>query len=149
MAYETIRRPEGAVYHYTTKENQSGILKDGRLRRFGNQECWVCSSLEDTLRLMGLTVMQEGNSYCTRGGTLKQYPPFTPEDYIILKMQPDVQDGDWVIWKQTTPTDAPQEVLDLADEFSFLKKGFRGDLKFIGEPEIFEFTDFMDLIPFM
>ena len=41
--------------------------------------------------------------------------------------------------------DAPQEVLDLAEEFSFLKKGFRGDLRFYGEPEIFEVADFMEM----
>ncbi len=145
MAYEKIRRPEGAVYHYTKRENLDGIRKDGRLRRFGDRECWVCSSLEDTLRLMELTVMQEGKPYYAKGGILKRYPPFVPEEYVILKLQPRYQSGDWVVWRQATPVDAPQEVLDLAEEFSFLKKGFRGDLRFYGEPEIFEVADLMEM----
>ncbi|MEH2931985.1 hypothetical protein VSQ48_19190 [Candidatus Ventrimonas sp. KK005] len=33
MAYERIKRPKGAVYHYTKRENLDGIRKDGRLRR--------------------------------------------------------------------------------------------------------------------
>lgn len=145
MPYERIRRPEGAVYHYTKRGNLDGIRKDGRLRRFGDRECWVCSSLEDTLRLMELTVMQEGKPYYAKGGILKQYPPFVPEEYVILKLQPRYQSGDWVIWRQATPVDAPQKVLDLAEEFSFLKKGFRGDLRFYGEPEIFEVADLMEM----
>ena len=31
MAYERIKRPKGAVYHYTKRENLDGIRKDGRL----------------------------------------------------------------------------------------------------------------------
>ena len=41
--------------------------------------------------------------------------------------------------------DAPQELLDLAEEFRFLKKGFRGDLRFYGEPEVFEVADFLEM----
>lgn len=145
MPYERIRRPEGAVYHYTKRGNLDGIRKDGRLRRFGDRECWVCSSLEDTLRLMELTVMQEGKPYYAKGGVLKRYPPFVPEENMILKLQPRYRSGDWVIWRQATPVDAPQEVLDLAEEFSFLKKGFRGDLRFYGEPEVFEVADLMEM----
>lgn len=145
MAYERIKRPKGAVYHYTKRENLDGIRKDGRLRRFGDRECWVCSCLEDTLRLMELTVMQEGKPYYAMGGILKRYPPFVPEEYVILKLQPRYQSGDWVIWRQAMPVDAPQELLDLAEEFSFLKKGFRGDLRFYGEPEVFEVADFLEM----
>ena len=97
MAYERIKRPKGAVYHCTKRENLDGIRKDGRLRRFGDRECWVCSCLEDTLRLMELTVMQEGKPYYAMGGIPKHYPPFVPEEYVILKLQPRYQSGDWVI----------------------------------------------------
>lgn len=93
MAYERIKRPKGAVYHYTKRGNLDGIRKDGRLRRFGDRECWVCSCLEDTLRLMELTVMQEGKPYYAMGGILKRYPPFVPEEYVILKLQPRYQSG--------------------------------------------------------
>lgn len=64
---------------------------------------------------------------------------------MILKLLPRYQSGDWVIWRQATPVDAPQEVLELAEEFSLLKKGFRGDLRFYGEPEIFEVADLLEM----
>lgn len=47
MAYERMDKPAGSVYHYTRRENVPAILKDGRIRRMGDIECWVCTSLED------------------------------------------------------------------------------------------------------
>ena len=63
MAYERIDKPKGLLYHYTKRENVESILRDGRIRKFKDSECWFCTSLEDTLRLMELTVMQEGKLY--------------------------------------------------------------------------------------
>ena len=60
MAYERIDGPKGLLYHYTKRENIEPILQDGRIRKFKDRECWFCTSLEDTLRLMELTVMEEG-----------------------------------------------------------------------------------------
>lgn len=144
MGYKRIRCPEGFVYHYTRRENLEGIRRDGCLHRFGDKECWVCNSLEHTLRLMELTVMQEGKLYYVKGGIRKRYPPFVPEDYVILKLEPRYQNGDWVIWRQEMPSGTSREVLELADEFSRLKLGFRGDLKFRGEPEVFELVPLLE-----
>ena len=74
MAYERINRPKGLLYHYTKKSNLESILKDGRIRRFQDRECWFCTSLDDTFRLMELTVMQEES--CTTMYMVS--PVFTP-----------------------------------------------------------------------
>ena len=60
MGYERIQKPEGLLYHYTRKENLESILRDGRIRKFCDRETWFTKSLADTLQLMSLTVMQEG-----------------------------------------------------------------------------------------
>lgn len=61
MSYERIARPEGSLYHYTKRDHLDSILRDGRIRRMGDTECWFCTSLEDTLTLMRNTVMMEGS----------------------------------------------------------------------------------------
>ena len=96
MAYERIARPDGCLYHYTTRGHLDSILRDGRIRRMGDTECWFCTSLENTLAVMARTVMQEGKPYFGIGGVLKRYPAFVPEDYVILKLEPRYQNGDWV-----------------------------------------------------
>ena len=68
MAYERIDGPKGLLYHYTKRENIEPILQDGRIRKFKDRECWFCTSLEDTLRLMELTVMEEGKLYYDANG---------------------------------------------------------------------------------
>lgn len=138
MAYERIAKPEGSLYHYTTKEHLEGILRDGRIRRFGDRECWLCVSLEDTLRLMEMTVMREGKPYIGVGGVLRHYPPFIPEDYVILRLEPRFQNEEWVRWNQEMPPGCPVDKLEEAWEFSHLKYGFRGDFKFKDGPEIIE-----------
>lgn len=138
MAYERIRKPEGFLYHYTRREHLDSILQDGKIRRMGDTECWFCTSLEDTLTLMENTVMMEGKPYYARGGILKRYPAFVPEDYVILKLEQRYQSGDWVRWNQEMPPGAPPELLEAARVFSSLKIGFRGDLKFREHPEIIE-----------
>lgn len=45
MAYEKINKPEGKLYHYTKKGNVESILKDERIKRFTDRECWFCTSL--------------------------------------------------------------------------------------------------------
>jgi len=130
MAYERIEAPKGSLYHYTQKDRLDAILQDGRIRRFGDRECWFCISLADTLRLMEMTVMKEGHPYVDTRGFLQRYPAFVPEDYIILKLEQRYQNGEWVRWNQEMPPGCPPEILAEAEEFSLLKKGFRGDLKF-------------------
>lgn len=138
MAYERVADLPSVVYHYTRRENLDSILRDGRIRRMGDTECWFCSSLEDTLELMEQTVMVEGKPYYKVGGSIGRYPKFVPEDYIILKLTPRWQNGDWVRWMQEVPPGSPQEVVDAAQRFSMLKLGFRGDMKFRPDPEVLE-----------
>ena len=86
MGYERIQKPEGLLYHYTRKENLESILRDGRIRKFCDRETWFTKSLADTLRLMSLTVMQEGAAYYDARGRLQRYPAFVPEDYVVLEL---------------------------------------------------------------
>lgn len=144
MAYEKINKPEGKLYHYTKRGNVESILKDERIKRFTDRECWFCTSLEGTLRLMELTVMQEGKRYYDAQGLPKRYPAFVPEDYVILELSPRYQNGEWVIWNQEFPENTPEEVLKLGEEFSRLKIGYRGDLKFYDSPTIYEVAELLN-----
>ncbi|CDX00019.1 hypothetical protein [Desulfitobacterium hafniense] len=136
MAYERIEAPKGILYHYTTKDRLEAILKDGRIRRFKDRECWFCTSLADILRLMEMTVMKEGHPYVDTRGFLQRYSAFVPDDYIILKLEQRHQNGEWVRWNQEMPRGCSAELLAQAEEFSALKKGFRGDLKFYQNPQV-------------
>ena len=138
MAYVSLADTPTELYHYTKRENLEKILDDGRIRRFGDRESWFCQSLDDMLELMKATVMQEGKPYIKVGGRIGYYPEFKPEDYVILKLIPRWQSGDWVRWMQEVPDDSPQEFKDAAYSFSMLKVGFRGDLKFQKDPEVIE-----------
>lgn len=143
MAYERIDRPEGLLYHYTKRENLESILKDGRIRKFKDRESWFCTSLEDTVRLMELTVMREGNPYYDVNGWLRCYPKFVPEDYVILELKSRYQSGEWVRWNQVFPDGTPKEVLKLGEEFSRLKAGFRGDVRFYENPKVYEVAEIL------
>mgnify|MGYP001049035559 FL=1 len=83
MSYQQTEKPKGFLYHYTTRDHLEDILRDGRIRRMGDKECWFCTSLEDTLELMQKTVMMEGKPYYGVGGVLRYYPVFVPESYDI------------------------------------------------------------------
>lgn len=45
MAYVKAPIPT-EVYHLTQLDKLDGILNDGKIRRFGDTECWFCESLE-------------------------------------------------------------------------------------------------------
>ena len=145
MAYERIATPLGGIYHYTRKENLQSILVDSRIRRFKDKECWFCTSLENLLRLMALTVMNEGGLYIGVNGLPKRYPPFCPDDYVILKLTPRYQNGEWVRWNQEMDSRCSAEQKALAEEFSNLKIGYRGDLKFKLNPEIIEISEALQM----
>ena len=100
MGYIRLDEQPGEVYHYTHRKNLDSILRDGRIRRMGDRECWFCASLEDTLTLMRATVMMEGKPYYKVGGSIGRYPKFVPEDYVILRLNPRFQKGEWVQWMQ-------------------------------------------------
>jgi len=138
MGYERVAQRPSVVYHYTKRENLPSILKDGRIKRMGDTECWFCLSLEDTLSIMKDTVMAEGKPYYKVGGRLARYPKFIPSDYIILKLTPRWQNGEWVRWMQELPPGADPQLRKAADAFSMKKVGFRGDMKFYPTPEVLE-----------
>lgn len=138
MGYIRVTSKPEELYHYTRQENLDSILGEGRIRRMGDTECWFCTSLEDTLELMRATVMVEGKPYVKLGGSIGRYPKFQPEDYVILRLKPRYQNGEWVRWMQEIPPGASPELLKAAEDFSNLKLGFRGDLKFCPDPEIIE-----------
>ena len=144
MAYERMVKPEGDLYHYTKRENLESILRDGRIRRMDDTECWFCTSLEDTLALMKDTVMAEGKPYYAVGGVLKHYPEFKPEDYVILKLKPRYQSGEWVRWNYELPAGASPDLAEKARVFSERKIGYRGDLKFWEGPEMIEVAQLLD-----
>lgn len=141
MGYKYIKKPDGLLYHYTKRENLESILKDGRIRRFYDRETWFCASLEDTLRLMECTVMQKGKTYIDVFGIPRQYPEFVPQDYVILELKPRYQSGEWVIWEQEFAPGTPEEVLKMGAEFSRLKLGYRGDLRFYDNPVVYELSE--------
>lgn len=114
MSYQQTEKPRGFLYHYTTRDHLEDILRDGRIRRMGDKECWFCTSLEDTLELMQKTVMMEGKPYYGVGGGLRHYPAFVPESYVILKLQPRFQNGKWIRWNQELPPDAPASLQEEA-----------------------------------
>lgn len=118
------------VYHLTKKGNLDSILEDGKIRRFGDTECWFCESLDKMKAYMEQTVMCEGKPYYAVGGQLCHYPKFVPEDYVILKLMPRRREGNWYRWDQEVPPNSPKELVKAAQEFSQLKIGYRGDLAF-------------------
>lgn len=145
MAYECIASPPTELYHYTKKENVDSILIDGKIRRFKDKECWFCTSLDDTLRLMELTVMNEGGFYIGVNGFPLRYPKFIPDDYVVLKPEPRYQNGEWIKWHQEVDAKATDEQKELAEEFGNLKIGYRGNLKFKQNPEIFEISEVLQI----
>ena len=88
--------------------------------------------------------MKEGKSYYGVGGALKRYPAFVSDDYVILKLEPCYQSGEWVHWNQEMPPGSTPELLEAARDFSRLKVGYRGDLKFRENPEIIEVAPLLE-----
>ncbi len=129
MAY--IKAPiPSEVYHLTQQDKLDDILNDGKIRRFGDTECWFCESLEKMKAYMEQTVLCEGKAYYGVGGQLCHYPKFEPDKHVILKLTPCRREGNWYRWNQEIPLNSPPELVQAAAEFSNLKIGYRGDLAF-------------------
>lgn len=95
MGYIRLDEQPGEVYHYTHRKNLDSILRDGRIRRMGDRECWFCASLEDTLTLMRATVMMEGKPYYM--GIASVQNPFTDRNMPYEQpFQPDAGDAEAV-----------------------------------------------------
>lgn len=86
MGYIRLDEQPGEVYHYTHRKNLDSILRDGRIRRMGDRECWFCASLEDTLTLMRATVMMEGKPYYT---PIDVFFTFDPDPVLDCKILPE------------------------------------------------------------
>ena len=129
MAYSKVRIPT-EVYHLTKRNNLDSILRDKRIRRFGDTECWFCRTPENMLRYMEYTVMCEGKPYIATGGHIMRYPKFNPDEYVLLKLTPSKWEDKWYQWNQEVPANASPEIKAQAKEFSELKIGYRGDLRF-------------------
>ena len=92
MAY--IKAPiPSEVYHLTQQDKLDDILNDGKIRRFGDTECWFCESLEKMKAYMEQTVLCEGKAYYGVGGQLCHYPKFEPDKHVILKLTPCRREG--------------------------------------------------------
>ena len=72
MAYVKAPIPS-EVYHLTQMEKLDDILDDGKIRRFGDTECWFCESLAKLKAYMEQTVLCEGKPYYGAGGQLCHY----------------------------------------------------------------------------
>ena len=129
MAYVKVSAPS-VLYHLTRAGNLDSILDDGKIRRFGDSECWFCESLDKMRAYMEQTVLCEGKPYYAVGGQLCRYPKFIPEDYILLKLIPHGLEDNWYRWEQEVPHGSSKELIRAAKEFSELKIGYRGDLAF-------------------
>lgn len=129
MAYVKAPIPS-EVYHLTHLDKLDDILDDGKIRRFGDTECWFCESLEKMKAYMERTVLCEGKAYYGVGGQLCRYPKFEPDKHVILKLNPCRREGNWYRWNQEIPLHSPPELVQAAVEFSKLKIGYRGDLAF-------------------
>ena len=145
MGYERLTEKPSAVYHYTKRENLPSTLQHAPLNRIRDTECWFCLSLKDTLSVMKDTVMMEGKPYYKVGGQLARYPKFIPQDYIILKLTPRWQSGEWVRWMQELPSGADPQLREAAESFSMKKVGFRGDMKFYPNPAVLECSQLLQL----
>lgn len=78
MAYVKENAPS-KVYHLTKKEKLNSILEDGRIRRFGDTECWFCTDPQKMKAYMEQTVMCEGKPYGSIWAAAKRpSTPWTP-----------------------------------------------------------------------
>ncbi len=142
MGYVKVGIPS-EVYHLTKKSNLESILADQKICRFKDRECWFCRSVPDMLRYMQMTVLCEGKPFVDVDGRIQRYPKFQPDDYVVLKLTPKYREGNWYQWNQILPAYASPEVEAEFKEFSGLKVGFRGDLRF-KECEVLEMSEIME-----
>ena len=128
MAYVKVSAP-AIVYHLTKKANVPAILREKKIRRFDDRECWFCRTPEDMRRYMEYTVLNEGGIYIDNRGKVTTYPKFVPDDYALLVITPKNQEDKWWQWNQELPRGVDIPSLVRAADFSRLKVGYRGDLK--------------------
>ena len=95
MGYIRLDEQPGEVYHYTHRKNLDSILRDGRIRRMGDRECWFCASLEDTL--VGVfrslpddlfhCLLQNGINHRSCSGQVgKVFPPIIGKNSVFMPL---------------------------------------------------------------
>lgn len=89
--------------------------------------------------------MNEGGLYIGVNGILKRYPKFHLHEYVILELTPRYQNAEWVKWNQELNNRCTVEQKALAEEFSSLKIGYRGDLKFKSDPKVIEISEALQM----
>lgn len=145
MGYVRLDIKPETVYHYTKKENLPAILRDGKIKRYCDLECWFCLSLQDALRYMELTVMKEGKSYFDSRLKIQTYPPFRAEDYVLLELHPIASEKyNWVTWEDTPHAEMSEEARREAAERTRLKVGFRANLRFHPEPKVYDVAELLN-----
>lgn len=95
---------------------------------------------------MEYTVLCEGKPYIATGGRIQWYPQFDPEEHVLLKLTPSKWEDKWYQWNQEVPTNASPEAKAQAREFSELKIGYRGDLRF-SKAEVLDLKQIMGFKP--
>lgn len=93
---------------------------------------------------MEYTVLCEGKPYIATGGRIEHYPKFVPEDHVFLKLTPSKWEDKWYQWNQELPGNASPEAKAEAREFSELKIGYRGDLRF-SKMEVIDLEQIMEM----
>lgn len=89
--------------------------------------------------------MNEGGLYIGVNELPMRYPKFCSDDFVILKLTPRYQNGEWVKWHQQVDSGCINGKNVLAEEFRNLKLGYRGDLKFEKNSEIFEISEALQM----
>ncbi|WP_373262273.1 hypothetical protein [Hungatella hathewayi] len=119
------------VYHYTKRMNLDSILKDGKIKAIDGLECWFCLTLDDLINYLQLTAFNEGAKYVSSDFTIKSYPKFVPEDYIVLELKPRYSKDCWFYYENDIISYDYLKNLD-QKKLAKLKIGYRGDLEFKG-----------------
>lgn len=117
------------VYHYTKRTNYTSIMNDKKIKAADGLECWFCLTLNDLIQYLHLTAMNEGAKYIGSDFTVKTYPKFKPEDYIILELKPRYSKDCWFYYEDDVISNNYLESLAQM-KLSKLKIGYRGDLEF-------------------
>ena len=142
MPYIKSKSIPKRVYHYTKKENYNSIMHDGKIIASDGLECWFCLSIPDLVSYLELTALNEGKYYITSDSTVKTYPKFIPDDYIVLELKPRYSKDFWYYYKDDVlQEDFYKRTIQL--NFAKLKIGFRGDLEFKSNPKVYEMTEIL------
>ena len=104
-----------------------------------------CECFDDNKAYLYRRAMEENNPD-VRGLLLKDREMLTSMQAEMLRIVPAKWEDKWYQWNQELPANASPEARQQAKEFSELKLGYRGDLRF-SQVEVFEMTEVMGIAP--